>query len=314
MVAAVSPSLSVQNIADFARRAWGSSSQPADDLAKSLGLKPKSGGAASPISSLVNPGLPREHLIGSGPELSQQQVMAISLPGMLPDNPSGKPVQLPRLYWRGLTYDIYTGHGWRTRGISLYTYKPGQGTGSIAASAQQEIVQQVTMLSSGASGRPQEGVLYAAGLPVVVNRAYRIATRSQGDVFGALVAARTYQAASLVTAAGEQQLRGAGSEYPDWVRARYLVLPDSIPERVLILARDLTAAQPTPYDRVRAIESYLRAYPYSLDLPAPPYQQDIVDYFLFDLKKGYCDYYATAMTVMARHAVAPGYRLCQRHV
>jgi hypothetical protein len=30
-----------------------------------------------------------------------------------------------------------------------------------------------------------------------------------------------------------------------------------------------------------------------------------VDYFLFDLKKGYCDYYATSMTVLARSAGLP---------
>jgi len=42
-----------------------------------------------------------------------------------------------------------------------------------------------------------------------------------------------------------------------------------------------------------------------LDLPQPPTDQDIVDYFLFDLKRGYCDYYATAMVVMARATGLP---------
>ena len=86
---------------------------------------------------------------------------------------------------------------------------------------------------------------------------------------------------------------------------RYLALPPGIPMRVLELASELTGGAPTPLDRIRIIESYLRKIPYTLDLPAPPVDRDIVDYFLFDLKKGYCDYYATAMVVMARAIGVP---------
>jgi transglutaminase-like putative cysteine protease len=74
---------------------------------------------------------------------------------------------------------------------------------------------------------------------------------------------------------------------------------------VLALARDLTATEPTPFDRARAIEAYLRTYPYTLDLPSPKLDRDVVDYFLFDLRQGYCDYYATSMVVLARAAGLP---------
>jgi hypothetical protein len=49
----------------------------------------------------------------------------------------------------------------------------------------------------------------------------------------------------------------------------------------------------------------LREIPYTLDIPAPPEGRDVVDYFLFDLRKGYCDYYATSMAVLARAAGLP---------
>jgi hypothetical protein len=42
-----------------------------------------------------------------------------------------------------------------------------------------------------------------------------------------------------------------------------------------------------------------------LDLPVPPPGRDVVDYFIFDLQRGYCDYYATAMVVLARAAGLP---------
>jgi hypothetical protein len=66
----------------------------------------------------------------------------------------------------------------------------------------------------------------------------------------------------------------------------------------------VAGGQPTAYDRARAIEQFLRQYPYSLDLPPPP-EGDIVDYFLFDLQTGFCDYYASAMVVMARAVGLP---------
>jgi hypothetical protein len=103
----------------------------------------------------------------------------------------------------------------------------------------------------------------------------------------------------------EERLREDRSDYPAWVRDRYLELPESVPERVLALARDLTATEPTPYGRARAIETYLRRFPYTLDVPLPPGGRDVVDYFLFDLQKGYCDYYASAMAVLARAAGLP---------
>ena len=43
-----------------------------------------------------------------------------------------------------------------------------------------------------------------------------------------------------------------------------------------------------------------------LDVPLPPDAvTDVADYFLFDLQRGYCDYYATAFVVLARMAGLP---------
>jgi len=54
------------------------------------------------------------------------------------------------------------------------------------------------------------------------------------------------------------------------------------------------------YDKARALESYLRSMKYNELIEAPPEGRDAVDYFLFDLREGYCDYFASAMAVMAR--------------
>ncbi|MEW5721161.1 MAG: transglutaminase domain-containing protein, partial [Chloroflexota bacterium] len=129
--------------------------------------------------------------------------------------------------------------------------------------------------------------------------------RSPEDAFSASVPAKTYRVASRVSVVGAKELRASGANYPAWVRERYLGSLDGVPERVRTRARDLTATAPTPYDRARALETYLRKFPYTLDVPAPPPNRDVVDYFLFDAKRGYCDYYASAMVVLARAAGLP---------
>ncbi len=130
------------------------------------------------------------------------------------------------------------------------------------------------------------------------------------DMVGGLLSpgsgyAQKYTAESILPNVSEDDLRAAPASSPAWVSQRYLELPDTVPERVRALARDLTANAPTPFDQALAIETYLRKFPYTLEVPAPPINRDAADYFLFDLKKGYCDYYATAMTVLARAAGLP---------
>jgi hypothetical protein len=125
------------------------------------------------------------------------------------------------------------------------------------------------------------------------------------DMLGALTKKQSYEADALVPFVSANQLRASSQTYPEEIRQRYLALPESIPQRVLDLAQKLTKDIPNPYDRAKAIEAYLRAYPYSLDVPPPPSDQDVADYFLFDLKMGYCDYYATSMIVLARAVGMP---------
>jgi hypothetical protein len=127
----------------------------------------------------------------------------------------------------------------------------------------------------------------------------------ESDMLAALASVESYRANSLQLDVSAQELRDSPGIYPVWVRDQFLVLPDSVPERVRSLGRDLSASGLTPYDRAIGIQNYLREFPYTLDVPAPPPGRDAADFFLFDLKKGYCDYYATTMVVLARAAGLP---------
>ena len=112
-----------------------------------------------------------------------------------------------------------------------------------------------------------------------------------------------YEAFSYVLA--EPPLSDGEQTYPNWIYGRYLDLPEDLPQRVIDLAHGLTDEIDDPYEKALVIQRYLRTYEYTLELPPPPPDQDVADYFLFDLKKGYCDYYATAMVVLARSVGLP---------
>lgn len=102
------------------------------------------------------------------------------------------------------------------------------------------------------------------------------------------------------------ELRAAGTEYPDWVTARYLQLPDNLPESITELAETLTSRRGPTYDKVRVITTYLRTeIEYSDTVPAPPAGRDPLDWFLFTWKEGYCNYAASAEVVMLRSVGIP---------
>src|SRR5436309_1722367 len=64
--------------------------------------------------------------------------------------------------------------------------------------------------------------------------------------------------------------------------------------------------QTDPYDKAETIESFLRTtYRYAPTVRAPPAGRDPVDFFLFDLKEDFCEYFASSMVVMLRELGVP---------
>jgi hypothetical protein len=86
----------------------------------------------------------------------------------------------------------------------------------------------------------------------------------------------------------------------------YTQLPRGLNPRIAALAKQVTADAPTMYDKAVALETYLRTnYTYSVDIELPPGQEG-VSWFLFHSgNKGFCNYFASAMAVMARSLGIP---------
>ncbi|HUE97842.1 MAG TPA: transglutaminase-like domain-containing protein, partial [Anaerolineales bacterium] len=256
--------------------------------------------------------LPRDHLLSGGFAQSQEIVMIIRTGELPPVVNPALTANAPRYYWRSTTYDTYVGAGWVTSSAPPQRYQantpliPGLLNGYRNLHLEVEMVEPEGKLF-------WSGILFSADVPMTAD--WRVRPQSnlfadqsallQADMFAALSDASAYRAESYIPRVTVDELRAAPTEYPDAIRERYLKLPGSVPERVHQLAREITDGRPNPYDKAKAIEAYLRTYPYDLEVPAPPEDQDVADHFLFDLKKGYCDYYATAMVVLARASGLP---------
>ncbi len=89
-------------------------------------------------------------------------------------------------------------------------------------------------------------------------------------------------------------------ERADLIKKNYTMLPDTLPDRVRELAKEITMGYDTKYDKLMAIEAYLRQYEYTLSPEKVPEGEDFIDYFLFESRKGYCTSYATAMAILGR--------------
>lgn len=305
VMAFVTPSISWRAVRDYFNR------QPENKTAQILGIQEQK--VPPKNNTLPKPALPREHLLTEGFEQSQQIVMIIRTGELPPVPTSALHVDAPRHYWRSTVYDKYLGTGWVTGGWVSQNYKANSPLIQGLLDGYRPLHLEVDM-------RQPQGKLFWSGLLYSADVRFRVDWRVkpqsnlfadqtallQADVFDVASAATSYHAEMYVPAVSVEMLRNAPADVPQEIRDRYLQLPDKVPERVGQLAKQITLGIDNPYDKAKAIEGYLRNnYPYDLNIPAPPADRDVTDYFLFDLKKGYCDYYATAMVVLARSVGLP---------
>lgn len=217
-------------------------------------------------------------------------------------------------YWRAVVYDTYTGRQWLNTGEQEAEFTAGEPAPIGNWQMREPITQTIILLA------PTGNLIFAApdimtvDVPIAASVRPLPVTTPDGAEAVEIVMARSqerlevyqrYQVVSAQTTITERALEAASTDYPDAIREQYLQLPENVSERVAADADALTADRTTAYAKVRAIETYLRSFTYNDNIEAPPPDRDPVEYFLYDIREGYCDYYATAMVVMLRSLGIP---------
>ena len=214
-----------------------------------------------------------------------------------------------RYYWRVRSYNIFLDDKWYAENVSNTPFAPGQAPISLAdpegltgefafTSLSADLAVLVTPARPVWVSYPSELIFLQASQGKIDPVLFRSDPPvSAGEQY--LVHANVYEPTII-------QLRDAGETYPDWVTGHYLQLPDDLSPEIVDLAQRITARAKTPYDEVNAITRYLRNnITYSSTAENPPAGRDPLDWFLFDSRKGFCNYYATAEVILLRSVGIP---------
>ena len=213
-------------------------------------------------------------------------------------------------YWRAVAYDTFTGRRWLNTTTVAQAIDGGNHVRTPQFEARREITQTFTIQA------PTGNVFFAAGQPLRVSlkaTADLLVIEQEPDVSlpiaeitmlhrrdAALRPGDRYLAVSSLSRATVEDLQEAGVDYPAWVTDRFLDLPSDLAPQVGELARQVTAGASHP---LRSGGGH-RAVPARLHLQRSNRRAsagvNAVNYFLFDVQEGYCDYYASSFAMMAR--------------
>ena len=210
------------------------------------------------------------------------------------------------LKWRGAAMIRFDGRRWYNPTLPKQRIPIDQGQLSLADLPQRwrqgaRISYEVVLQSIDSDA------LFFAGIPEYVRIAlpavYRMPTDAYRTGMGTGDGIR-YFALSYIP----QEGIGGGPYDPapldEDMRRAYLELPPTDP-RIAALTRRLTANAATDFDAARGIETYLRSnFGYTTQLPSESVA-DPVAHFLFERRKGHCEYFASAMAVMLREMGIP---------
>lgn len=246
-------------------------------------------------------------------------------------------------YWRGVTYDFYTGRSFENHlrsgrrlspideqsaleslrkpttvdGLgdrSQWTVYPVPTSGTEidpkAAHDPRLLTQTYTMLT------PSLAQCYSAGqaISVTVPKDQILSTNAAGAILsGAPFPANArYRVESMAPSQNEAVLKaspGAPEDYPAPIFRTYLqVAAQGAPSNPALsaLVSRITRGKKTPWERVDAIERYVASTcKYNLQAAAIPAREDVVHYFLEVSHEGYCDSFAAATTLLCRYAGVP---------
>jgi len=241
------------------------------------------------------------------------------------------------LYWRGGTFDNYTGHSFKNtlatnsldtkdqRDAHVNKYLDGQNDANQSSRSHFELppgpldIPESDMKDSHAVGQHFKTLTVAstqmygaARVKSLDSPMNNVLTDNVGalTVGASLTAGSEYDVVSVVPSSSPDVLRAApNGPIPPDIQEHYLqtATPAGAQNPVLAnLAAKWTEGKTTNYDKAKAIQQHItETCRYNLNTPAAPHDKDRVEYFLTESQQGYCDSFGAAMTVMCRYAGIP---------
>ncbi|HLQ61565.1 MAG TPA: transglutaminaseTgpA domain-containing protein [Candidatus Acidoferrales bacterium] len=207
-------------------------------------------------------------------------------------------------YWRGLVFDTYRDGAWTASRRETRNLPPYVRPGFLPAP---EAPNLGTFLQVFRVTRRLPGVVLAAA---PLQSAYVPVSELRLDEYGTLHSpepfrpGQTYSVVSYLPDLSPRRLSEPSAE-PD-ARDPLDLDAATLSDAARRLAREATAGAANRYQAVAALTDFLQSrYRYSLELGRVPAGRDPVDWFLFDVRIGYCEQFATAETLLLRSLGIP---------
>ena len=214
------------------------------------------------------------------------------------------------MYWRGQVYDIYQDGKWLISSDDEIRYSSSRDIEIPDTQARSRLTFTFDIYTE------TQIVLFSAAQPIWINHNAILLhekispSEPELDVL-TLRASPPLEIGDLVRIASMMsnpivsELRSASDEYPSWVTEKYLQLPDNFSTKIQTVAFDITQPYNNSYDKTLAITNYLRRQIEYAPAISIPENADPLEYFLFDAKRGFCNYSATVEVLMLRSIGIP---------
>ena len=209
----------------------------------------------------------------------------------------------PNMKWRGASLSDFNGRSWFEPSIDPRVIRPiERGVFQLADDRERRrhVPERHISYLVNVNGM-DSNVMFFAGIPEMVYIGQR-ALMTRGD--GSFRLERPLAEGSFYDVYGVLGESAVGRDddafLPGADRRRYLDMPPMLDRRIPELAHNVTRGAESDEARAKAIARYLRQrYGYTLELPSRAVA-DPLAYFLFERKKGHCEYFASAMAIMLR--------------
>jgi hypothetical protein len=203
--------------------------------------------------------------------------------------------------WRGSSLTQFDGSRWYNPTGVLENIRVRQLGWTLLANEAQRGRAGARLYYQVRMGRIDSDALFFTGIPEAVQiTQVPLILRKSGDSYStglSLNDGREYKAWSHRPESGPD-IDFPIAELPEQQQIELTLLPP-VGQRLIDLARRIGTG-PTPLDRARAMERHLRTqYGYTTELLTERVN-DPLDHFLFERRKGHCEYFASAMAVMLR--------------
>ncbi len=212
-------------------------------------------------------------------------------------------------FYRGVVFDRYNGKGWEISSETTTDITTDSPPFTLSDS-EYPVIPVKSRLQSFYVQTEMPNIIFAAWKP---QQLFFPASKIKVDDYGSIRSPYQLTEDTVYSVISEEPIFSASTlrRYPRTsdppADFQYTSLLESDDMQVVAsLSHEITAPYSNRYDKVRAIEKYLKEnYAYDLDIPPLMENKDAVAYFLFDEKRGYCEHFASAMAVMARSAGIP---------